>query len=251
MTLSPAERQRYARHLDLPALGEAGQEKLHAGSVLVVGCGGLGSPVLLYLAAVGVGRLGFMDPDIVSISNLQRQVVHVTTDIGRLKTESATSHLRELNPHVRLEAHPERLEAANAREHFANYDLVVDATDNYAAKYLINDICVELNKPFIHAGISAHGGQLMTVLPGQSACLRCIQPDAPANAPADAGPLGPLPGVIGSLQALEAFKFLTGIGPLLTDRVLAFDALTTEFHAILTNRDPACPACGAGAPTKE
>ena len=216
MAFSPEERKRYARHLDLPGFGGRAQEKLRDGRVLVVGCGGLGSPALCYLAAAGVGRLGFVDSDIVDVSNLQRQILHATSDIGRRKTESAEARLRALNPHVRLEARAERLEAANAREIFAPYDLVLDATDNFAAKYLINDVCVAMRKPFVHAGISAFCGQLLTVLPGKTACLRCLFPTPPPTpvpeAPPTAGPLGAVPGVIGSLQAVEAIKYLTGVG---------------------------------------
>lgn len=255
MAFSPEERQRYARHLDLPGFGGHGQEKLRAGRVLVVGCGGLGSPALYYLAAAGIGRLGLMDSDRVDISNLQRQILHATPDIGRPKTDSAVARLRTLNPHVQLSAHNERLTAENARELFAPYDLILDATDNYAAKYLINDVCVAMGKPFVHAGISAFCGQILTVRPGQSACLRCVfpvPPPAPApEAPAHAGPLGPIPGVIGSLQALEAVKFLSGVGALLTGTLLTYDGLEAEFTPVHAHRNPACPACGTGAQPKE
>lgn len=250
MAFSPEERRRYARHLDLPGFGGRAQEKLRAGRVLVVGCGGLGSPVLYYLAAGGVGRLGLIDADQVDISNLQRQILHGTADIGRAKTDSAVARLRTLNPHVGLAPHAERLCEANARGLFAPYDIILDATDNYATKYLINDICVAMNKPFVHAGISAFGGQLLTVLPGQSACLRCIfpvsPPALPPEAPATSGPLGPIPGVIGSLQAVEGIKFLTGVGTLLRDTLLTYDGLATAFTPVPAHRNPACPACGTG-----
>ncbi|MDY0145550.1 MAG: HesA/MoeB/ThiF family protein [Kiritimatiellia bacterium] len=255
MAFSPEERQRYARHLDLPGFGGRAQEKLRAGRILVVGCGGLGSPALYYLAAAGVGRLGLIDSDQVDISNLQRQILHGTADIGRAKTDSAVARLRTLNPHVGLAPHSERLCAANARELFAPYDIILDATDNYATKYLINDICVATKKPFIHAGISAFGGQLLTVLPGQSACLRCIFPDSPPplppDGPANAGPLGPIPGVIGSLQAVEAIKFLTGVGTLLSDTLLTYDGLAAVFTPVPAHRNPACPACGTDAQPKD
>jgi molybdopterin-synthase adenylyltransferase len=255
MAFSPEERKRYARHLDLPGFGAHSQERLRAGRVMVVGCGGLGSPALYYLAAAGVGLLGLMDADLVEISNLQRQILHATPDIGRPKTDSAVGRLRALNPHVRLSPHTECLTAENAREIFAPYDIILDCTDNFAAKYLISDICVAMKKPFVHAGISGFCGQLLTVLPGKSACLRCIFPEppplaSPESAPA-AGPLGAVPGVIGSLQAVEAIKFLTGIGALLTDTLLTYDGLEAEFKPVHATRHPACPVCGAGAKPKE
>lgn len=255
MAFSPEERQRYARHFDLPGFGPHSQERLRAGRVLVVGCGGLGSPALYYLAAAGVGRLGLMDSDTVDISNLQRQILHATPDIGRPKIDSAVGRLRALNPHVRLAPHAEHLAADNARDLFAPYDVVLDCTDNFAAKYLINDVCVAMKKPYVHAGISGFCGQLMTVLPGQSACLRCLFPEPPPLAgpevPPAAGPLGAVPGVVGSLQAVEAIKFLAGIGALLTDALLTYDALEAEFRSIHATRKHACPACGTGAQPQE
>ena len=255
MAFSSEERKRYARHLDLPGFGGHGQERLRAGRVLVVGCGGLGSPALYYLAAAGIGLLGLMDSDIVEISNLQRQILHATPDIGRPKVDSAVGRLRALNPHVRLAPHAERLSADNARDLFAPYDIILDATDNFASKYLISDICVAMKKPFVHAGISGFCGQLLTVLPGKSACLRCVFPEPPPlaapEAPPAAGPLGAIPGVIGSLQAVEALKFLAGVGALLTDAVLTYDGLEAEFKSIHATRNPACPACGAGAKPQE
>lgn len=255
MAFSPEERQRYARHFDLPGFGPHSQERLRAGRVMVVGCGGLGSPVLYYLAAAGVGLLGLMDSDAVDISNLQRQILHATPDIGRPKVDSAVGRLRALNPHVRLSPHKEHLTAGNARELFAPYDIVLDCTDNFAAKYLISDTCVAMKKPFVHAGISGFCGQLLTVLPGKSACLRCVFPAPPPLAAAEsapaAGPLGAVPGVIGSLQAVEAIKFLSGIGALLTDTLLTYDGLEAEFRPVHATRNPACPACGAGAKSKE
>lgn len=253
MIFTPEERQRYVRHLDLPGFGSAAQERLRAGRVMVVGCGGLGSPALFYLAAAGVGRLGLVDSDLVDISNLQRQILHATPDIGRAKVDSAVARLRALNPHVRLAPHAVRLAAENAAELFAPYDVVLDCTDSFASKYLINDACVAMKKPFVHAGISGFCGQLLAVLPGKSACLRCVFPTPPAAAEAApaAGPLGPVPGVIGALQAVEAIKFLAGVGTLSTDVLLAYDGLAGEFRPLRAHRNPACPACGADAQTKE
>lgn len=255
MAFSPEERKRYARHLDLPGFGGHAQERLRAGRVLVVGCGGLGSPALYYLAAAGIGLLGMVDSDVVDISNLQRQILHATSDIGRPKVDSAVARLRALNPHVRLEAHADRLSAGNARDLFAPYDLILDATDNFASKYLINDTCVALKKPFVHAGIAAVCGQLLTVVPGKSACLRCVFPVPPPapgpEAPPNAGPLGPVPGVIGSLQAVEAVKFLTGLGALLTDTLLTYDGLEAEFRPVHATPNPACPVCGSGTQPQE
>lgn len=255
MAFSPEERQRYARHFNLPGFGPHSQERLRAGRVLVVGCGGLGSPALFYLAAAGVGLLGLVDPDDVDISNLQRQILHATPDIGRPKVDSAVGRLRALNPHVRLAPHRDALTAENARDLFAPYDLILDCTDNFAAKYLVNDVCVALKKPYVHAGISGFCGQILAVRPGHSACLRCLFPAppplaAPESGPA-AGPLAAVPGVIGALQAVEALKFLAGIGALLTDTLLTYDALEAEFRPIHAKRKHACPACGTGAQPQE
>lgn len=238
-----SERDRYARQLDLPGFGAAGQERLREGRVLVVGCGGLGSPALTYLAAAGVGRLGFVDADLVETSNLQRQILHATTDIGRLKTVSAEARLRAINPHVHLEAYPLRLSADNARSVFAPYDVVLDATDNYGSKYLINDVCCALRKPLVHAGLSPTGGQVMTILPGRSACLRCIAPEQPAEPPRPEGPIGFMPGVLGALAAGEAIKFLTGFGELLAGRLLLYDGLAGSFQTIAASPSPSCCAC--------
>ncbi len=241
------ERNRYARQLGLPGFGPAAQERLREGRVLVVGCGGLGSPALAYLAAAGVGRIGFADPDLVDISNLHRQILHATTDIGRLKTVSAEARLRALNPHIHLEQHPLRLSPDNAHSVLSPYDFVIDATDSYAAKFLINDVCCAMRKPFVHAGLSAFGGQLLTVLPGRSPCLRCLFHDTPPeDGEGDAlrsGPIGPMAGVLGALQAAEAIKFLARFGDLATGRLLLYDALASDFRSIQAAPSPACPAC--------
>jgi adenylyltransferase/sulfurtransferase len=245
MTLAPDELQRYARHLAIPSFGPAVQEKLLASSVLVVGCGGLGSPLLSYLAAAGVGRIGFVDPDLVELSNLQRQVLHATTDIGRLKTRSAEARLRALNPRVRLEPFPLRFSRDNARRLCSSYDAVADASDSYPVKFLLSDTCVALRKPFAVAGLSPYTGQLFSCIPGASPCLRCLYPEPPPPPPAPpAGPVSPLPGVMGSLLALEILKLLTGLGAPLANRLLFFDALSSETRIVQTARRPGCPSCG-------
>ena len=250
---SSEERKRYARHLDLPGFGSHAQERLRASRVLVSGCGGLGAPALYYLAAAGVGLLGLVDSDVVDVSNLQRQILHATPDIGRPKVDSAVARLRALNPHVRLSPHADRLTPENARELFAPYDVILDATDNSSSKYLINDTCVAMGKPFVHAGIAGFCGQVLSVVPGRTACLRCVFPVPPPapDAPGLAGPLSPIPGGICSLQAIEAIKFPPGLGAPLTDSLLTYDGLEAEFRPIHAQRNPACPACGAGAKPKE
>ena len=246
MLFSPEERQRYARQLDLPGFGTAAQERLRKGRVFVVGCGGLGSPALAYLAAAGVGTIGFADGDIVDLSNLQRQILHSTSDIGRPKVQSAEAHLRALNPHVTLQPRSARLTAETARDVLSPYDFVIDATDSFASKALVADTCALLGKPYVIGAIDAFSGQLLTVLPGRTACLRCVFPETPPPAP-PAGPLGGIPGVIGSLQAVEAIKRLTGIGTLHTDALLVYDGLTATFRSIKAARRPDCPCCARTA----
>lgn len=239
------QKERFSRHIRLPEIGEAGQEKLLNGKVLLVGCGGLGSPIALYLAAAGVGTLGLMDGDCVDLSNLQRQILHGQADIGRPKSASASERLQAINSDLTLQPIAERLTTDNAAL-LADYDFVVDATDNFDSKFLIADLCHQYGKAYSHAGISAFHGQLMTVIPGTSACYRCIFGEQPPEQPSDlapSGPLGALPGVIGSLQALESIKYLTGLGELLTDRLLTFDALTMTFRTIPLKRNPACTLC--------
>lgn len=248
---TPDERERYRRHLVLPEVGAEGQERLRHARVLIVGVGGLGSPVAMYLAAAGVGTLVLVDPDRVELSNLQRQLLHGTSTIGRPKTESARARLHDINPHVVVETHATRLTAANALERIGAVDLVVDGTDNFPARYLINDACVRLGKPFIHGSVYRFEGQVSFFWPRRGACYRCLYPQPP---PADAAPncaeggvLGVLPGVIGCLQATEAIKWITGCGELLMDRLLLFDALAMSFRTLYYARDPACPVCGEQA----
>jgi len=249
MALSSEERGRYARHLSLPEIGEPGQERLRAGRVLVVGAGGLGSSAALHVAAAGVGTVGIMDADRVELSNLQRQLLHSTADVGRPKVESAVAALLALNPHVRAVGYAERLTADNASRILGDYEFIVDATDNFDSKFLIADGCHAAGKPYSHAGIQAFLGQTFTVLPGRTACYRCIfdaPPDEPCGQPPQ-GPLGVVPGVIGTIQAAEAIKYLLGIGGLLTDRLLVYDALRSAFRSVLLKRNPGCRLCGEGA----
>ena len=245
MLLSDFQQQRYARHLTLPEIGATGQERLTAARVLLVGVGGLGSPAGFYLAAAGIGMLGVVDSDVLEASNLQRQIAHTTEDLGLPKIASAQRTFQALNPDCRVRGFAERLTSANAPHIFEEFDFVVDATDNFASKFLIADACHAANKPYSHAGILAFFGQTMTVLPGQTTCYRCLfeePPEEPAGPPR--GPLGAVPGVIGSIQALEAIKFITGCGTLLTDRLLTFDALKMSFRVLPLRRNPRCRLCG-------
>lgn len=242
------EFQRYSRHILLQDVGVEGQEKIRSGKVLVVGAGGLGSPVALYLAAAGVGTIGIVDGDVVDMSNLQRQIIHFTPDVGRPKVESAKEKIEQLNPNVKVITHKEFLMADNALDIVKDYDFVVDATDNFPVKFLINDACVMAGKPFSHGGILRFEGQTFTHLPG-TACYRCLFPaPPPANAvptSSQAGVLGAIAGMLGTIQAAEVLKYLTGVGELLTDRLLSFNARTMDFRTIKTKRHDGCPLCGS------
>jgi molybdopterin/thiamine biosynthesis adenylyltransferase len=243
----PTQMQRYARHFDLAGVGFKGQLKLRDAKVLVVGAGGLGSPALLYLAAAGVGTIGIADGDTVSLSNLQRQVVHDTPSIGNAKTASAAGRMHAINPDVRVIEHNLFLDASNIAAVFKDYDFIVEGCDNFATKFLVNDACVLLKKPYSHAGMLRFEGQTFTYVPGHR-CYRCLfrAPPPPGSVPncADAGILGMLPGVLGSIQATEAVKYLLGTGDLLTDRLLIFDAMAMRFREIRGGRDAGCPVCG-------
>jgi adenylyltransferase/sulfurtransferase len=248
MTFTDAQLERYSRHILLEQVGGTGQAKLLAARVLIVGAGGLGSPAALYLAAAGVGTIGLVDGDAVDLSNLQRQVLHQTPDVGRPKVESAAAKLRALNPDVNVRLHPVRAMAANIVGLMRDYDFVLDGTDNFPAKFLINDAAHFAHKPLSHAGILRFEGQMLTILPGESACYRCLfrEPPPPGIAPScsQAGVLGVLPGVIGCLQATEVLKYLLGLGELLTNTLLTYNALTTAFRKVAVKRSPTCPLCG-------
>lgn len=248
MSLTESQIERYSRHIILTEVGGKGQEKLLAGKVLLVGTGGLGCPAGLYLAAAGVGTLGLMDGDVVDLSNLQRQVAHHTPDIGRAKVDSAAEKFRAINPDVTVRTYRERLTAANALAILREYDFVIDGTDNFASKFLVADACHFAGKPYVHAGILRFNGQLMTVLPGKTACYRCVfnAPPPPGAVPScsQAGVLGVLAGVIGTLQATEAVKFLLGQGELLTDNLLVYDGLRANFRKVALKRNAKCPLCG-------
>jgi molybdopterin/thiamine biosynthesis adenylyltransferase/rhodanese-related sulfurtransferase len=247
-SLSREELQRYSRHLALPEVGPEGQRRLKAAKVLCVGVGGLGSPAALYLAAAGVGTIGLVDFDAVDVTNLQRQIVHDTPSIGRPKLESGAARLRALNPHVRIERHDTRVSAANALALVGGYDVVVDGTDNFAARYLVNDACVLSRVPNAYGSIFRFEGQASVFAAPGGPCYRCLHPEPPppglVPSCADAGVLGVLPGVIGTIQATEALKLILGIGEPLVGRFLVYDALRLRFRELALRRDPDCPVCG-------
>jgi adenylyltransferase/sulfurtransferase len=250
--LSEAQELRYARHLILGEIGEEGQAKLLAARVLVVGAGGLGSPALLYLAAAGVGTLGIADDDVVDVSNLQRQIAHTTARIGRPKVESAAAAIAALDPAVRVEPPRARLTEANARALVGAYDLVLDGSDNFATRYLLNDVCAALRKPLVAASLLRFEGQLSTFKPWTGGpCYRCLHREAPRPGIVprceEAGILGAVAGVMGTLQAVEVVKELLGLGDGLSGTLLLYDALGTRFLRIKVAKDPDCPSCGAAA----
>jgi adenylyltransferase/sulfurtransferase len=239
--------KRYSRHLLLPDVGPLGQRKLMNARVLLLGAGGLGSPAALYLAAAGVGTLGIVDFDVVDHSNLQRQILHQTDDVGRLKVQSAQETIEAINPNVTVEAHNLILDSTNALDLFEQYDYIVNGVDNFPARYLANDAAVMLGKTMVDAGINQFEGMVSVYQPGEG-CYRCLypQPPPPGAVPscAEAGVLGVLPGIVGSIQALETIKLILGIGEPLIGRLLLFDALSMEFRVLKTRRDPNCPVCG-------
>ena len=246
--LSRDELLRYSRHLVLPDVGVDGQRLIKAARVLLVGAGGLGSPAALYLAAAGVGTLGLVDFDFVDISNLQRQVLHGTSGVGRPKLESARARIHDLNPHVNVETHDTRLTSDNALDILGAYDIVVDGTDNFATRYLTNDACVLLGKPNVFGSIFRFDGQASVFAMPDGPCYRCLfpTPPPPGQVPscAEGGVLGVLPGLVGTIQATETLKLILGTGEPLVGRLLLIDALNMRFHTVSVQRDPACPACG-------
>jgi len=247
VSLSSLQERRYHRNMQIPGVGREGQEKLLRSAVLVVGAGGLGSPAAYYLAAAGIGRLGIADGDFVELSNLQRQILHFTTDLGRLKVESAADKLQALNPDCEVVRHPFAITAENAAMVVAQYDLVVDATDNFAARFALNKACLAMRRPFIHAAVLSMAGRVMTILPYRGPCLRCVFREAPSpsvQTTFELGVLGAIPGMAACLQATEAIKYLLGQGELLVNRMLMFDALSMHFATAEVRRDPACPDCG-------
>ncbi len=248
MSLTEQQIERYSRHIILEQVGGTGQEKLLSSRVLIVGAGGLGAPAGLYLAAAGVGTIGIVDGDKVDLSNLQRQIIHHTADVGIEKTKSAEAKMLAINPDIKVRTYHQWVKAGNIREIIRDYDFVIDGTDNFPAKFLVNDACYFEKVPFSHAGILRFDGQLITVLPGETTCYRCIfSGPPPANAVpscSQAGVLGVLAGVIGSLQATEAIKYLLGTGDLLTGTLLTYNALTMDFRKVKLNRNVGCPLCG-------
>ncbi len=252
--LTEDQRGRYSRHLLIPEVGEVGQLKLLDAKVLLLGAGGLGSPAALYLAAAGVGTLGIVDADTVDASNLQRQILHNTGRLGQYKTESARETINALNPDVKVVEHRTRLSAENVLDLIRDYDVIVDGADNFPTRYALNDASVILNKPVVHGSIFRFEGQTTVFKPYDGPCYRCLFPEPPpaelAPSCAEAGVLGVLPGIIGSLQAIEAIKLILGIGDPLIGRLLLYDALETSFRELKLRRDPDCPVCGTNATIK-
>jgi len=246
--LSDLQVERYSRHIMLKEVGGKGQERLLNGRILIIGVGGLGSPIALYLAAAGVGTIGIADADEVELSNLQRQISHNTGDIGRPKVISAKEKMEAMNPDITVNTYQMRINAGNIKAIIEDYDFIIDATDNFASKFLINDACVLSGIPFSHGGILRFDGQTITVKPGKSTCYRCIFPTPPPDdlipACSQAGVMGVLPAVIGSIQATEAIKYLLGTGELLTGRLLIYDALHMKFREVPVRKNPGCPVCG-------
>jgi len=246
--LSVDEVKRYSRHLIIPDVGMAGQKRLKNAKVLVVGAGGLGSPALLYLAAAGVGTLGIVDFDTVDESNLQRQIIHGVSDVGKSKAESAKESIAEINPYVKVILHTDRLDSSNVMDIFAPYDLIVDGTDNFATRYLVNDACVLLHKPYVWGSIYRFDGQASVFWADYGPCYRCLYPEPPppgmVPSCAEGGVLGVLCASIGSIQVNEAIKLITGIGEPLAGRLMIYDALEMTYRTVRVNKDPDCAICG-------
>src|SRR5256714_1346057 len=253
--LSNEEVARYSRHLIMPEVGMTGQRKLKAASVLMIGTGGLGAPVGMYLAAAGVGRMGLVDFDVVDASNLQRQIIHGTKDVGRPKIASARDRIQDINPHVEIETHETRLTSENALRLFVNYDVIVDGTDNFPTRYLVNDACVLTGKPNVYGSIFRFEGQASVFWAARGACYRCLYPEPPplglVPSCAEGGVLGVLPGIVGAIQANETIKLILGGGQPLINRLLLFDAWKLRFRELKLRKDPACPICGENPTIKE
>ncbi|HYE66222.1 MAG TPA: molybdopterin-synthase adenylyltransferase MoeB [Pyrinomonadaceae bacterium] len=253
--LSHEEIARYSRHLIMPEVGMEGQRRLKAASVLMIGTGGLGAPLGMYLAAAGVGRLGIVDFDVVDESNLQRQIIHGTRDVGRPKIESARDRLRDINPHIEINTYETRLTSENALELFRGYDVIVDGTDNFPTRYLVNDACVLTGKPNVYGSIFRFEGQASVFWAERGACYRCLYPEPPppglVPSCAEGGVLGVLPGIVGAIQANEAIKLILGAEGVLINRLLLFDAWKMRFRELKLRKDPACPVCGENPTVKQ
>lgn len=247
VSLSHEEVQRYSRHLIMPEVGMAGQKKLKAASILLIGAGGLGSPLAMYLAAAGIGRIGLVDYDVVDTTNLQRQIIHGTKDIGRSKLASAKETMLDINPHVQVDTYEVPLTSANALEIFEPYDVIIDGTDNFPTRYLTNDACVLLGKPNVYGSIFRFEGQLSVFYAEEGPCYRCLFPEPPppglVPSCAEGGVLGILPGTVGAMQATEAIKLILGIGESMIGRLLLYDALNMEFTEVQLRKNPNCPVC--------
>lgn len=248
MAFTNEQLERYSRHIILQEVGVKGQKKLLNASVLIIGAGGLGAPAALYLAAAGVGTIGIVDADEVDLSNLQRQVIHTTNDVGKAKVKSAAETMEAINLDVTVKTYRTFVDSTNIMDLIKDYDFIIDGTDNFPAKFLINDACVMAGKPFSHAGIIRFKGQLMTYVPGEGPCYRCVFKNPPPKDAVptckQAGVIGAMGGVIGSLQAMEAIKYIIGKGELLTGKLLTYDALKMEFHTIKLPKDHHCAVCG-------
>lgn len=246
MGLSGKQQERYARQIILSQVGLKGQEKLLSASVAIIGTGGLGSPCAFYLACAGVGKLGIVDSDRVELSNLQRQILHTLNDIGREKTDSASEKISALNPDVKVKTHPYRLTADNIKDVIDEYDFVVDASDNFLTRYLINDACIVMNRPWVYGAVFGWEAQVMTILPGKGPCYRCLFPEPPpgeASAPQKAGVIGAAPGIAGTLEAAEALKYILGTGELLIGSLLSLNILEGVFRRVRVLADPGCVSC--------
>ncbi|MFH1287078.1 MAG: molybdopterin-synthase adenylyltransferase MoeB [bacterium] len=248
MELTDVQMERYSRQIILSGVGEVGQKKLLSSRVLIVGCGGLSSPCAYYLASAGVGKIGLVDDNRVELNNLQRQIIHFTKDVGKLKIESAREKLEAINPDIDVAVYPVRITSQNIFDIIKNYDIIVDGSDNFQTRYLVNDACVMAKKPFSHAGILQFEGQAITIIPNEGPCYRCLFPDPPPQemepSYQQAGILGVVAGILGEIQATEVLKFILGKGELLLGKLLIFNALKMDFRKLNISKNPDCPVCG-------